>query len=40
MREAELAWCDETLAALEPLERREAKAATRTRKGKKLIEQR
>ena len=40
MRQAELSWCDETLAALEPLERGEAKAATRTRKGKRLIEQR
>lgn len=34
MREAELVWCDETLAALEPLERREAKAATSRRKGR------
>jgi hypothetical protein len=40
MREAELAWCDETLAALEPLERREAKAATRRSKGINLMEQR
>jgi hypothetical protein len=40
MREAELAWCDETLAALEPLERRDAKAATGRRKGTKLKEKR
>jgi len=36
MREAELAWCDEALAALEPLQRREAKAAMSRRKGTNL----
>ena len=40
MREAELAWCDEALAALEPLERREAKAATSGRKRTNLRKQR
>jgi len=32
MRQAELAWCDETLALLEPLERREPKSAKAERK--------
>jgi hypothetical protein len=27
MRQAELSWCDETLALLEPLEQKEARAA-------------
>jgi PadR family transcriptional regulator, regulatory protein AphA len=40
MREAELAWCDETLAALEPLERKDAKAATGSRKRTNLRKQR
>jgi PadR family transcriptional regulator AphA len=40
MRETELAWCDEALAALKRLERREARTATSRRKGKNLREQR
>jgi hypothetical protein len=28
MRQPELAWCDETLALLKPLEQKEVKAAT------------
>jgi hypothetical protein len=32
MREIKLAWCDETLVAMEPLERKEAKATRSKRK--------